>query len=287
MKKKDSEMNFNSEYNDTFRQSLENPHNMPRETIALETLARYSGSKVEDFQQFILLSNFHFYMEQFAERFDVPITSGNVMHVAHCPEEKISIIDYRVGAPMGALVIDVLSYLKPQVIMMLGLCGGLHRSQQVGDFLIPVAAIRDEGVSKHYMPQQVPSLPAFMVQQYISQELIERQLKFRTGVIHTTDYRMWEFDEAFRERLKREKATAIDMECSAMFTAGFSHKVPVGALMLVSDLPTRADGVKTEKSSKSVFERFAKTHFDCGIQALDKMRKAVVDSGINFRRFDF
>ncbi len=268
-------------------QSIENPHGMPRKTIALETLARYSGSKVQDFQQFIVLSNFRWYLEEFSKRFSAPIISGRVMNVAHSQEQNMSIIDYRVGAPMAALVVDVLSYIHPEVILMLGLCGGLHRSQKIGDFLLPVAAIRDEGASLHYMPHQVPSLPAFMVQQYISQELIDRQLTFRTGVIHTTDYRMWEFDEKFRALLKKEKATAIDMECSAMFTTGFSHKVPVGALMLVSDLPMRSSGIKTEKSSRKVFNQFAKSHFDCGIHALQRMREAVVDSGINFRRFDF
>ena len=277
----------NHEDNYSFPQSIENPRGMPRKTIALETLARYSGSKVRDFQQFILLSNFRWYLTEFSRRFVVPIVSGRVMHVAHCPEQNMSIIDYRVGAPMAALVVDVLSYLKPEVILMLGLCGGLHRSQKIGDFLLPVAAIRDEGASLHYMPHQVPSLPAFMVQQYISQELIERNLIFRTGVIHTTDYRMWEFDENFRTRLKQEKATAIDMECSAMFTTGFAHKVPVGALLLVSDLPTRVGGIKTEESSHKVFNKFAAAHFDCGVHALQRMRAAVTNAGINFRRFDF
>lgn len=258
-----------------------------RDQIALDTLTRYSGSALDDFQKFILLTNFPSYVEEFAHIFNVPIIAGSVLRVAHCKDKDISIIDYRVGAPMAALLIDVLSYIEPQSVIMLGMCGGLHRTLSVGDFLIPVAAIRDEGASNHYMPPQVPSLPAFLIQQFISQVLFARNLLFRTGVIHTTDYRMWEFDEAFRERLRQEKATAIDMEASALFIAGFKRKVPVGALMLVSDVPMQIGGVKTHESAKKVFEQYTALHLSCGIEAISRIREAQQERELNFRRFHF
>lgn len=263
-------------------------HGKPtRKKIALDTLARYSGTAASRFGNFILLSNFPHYIDAFAERMGVEVETGSVLRVAHCKKSDISIIDYKVGAPMAALVIDVLSYTEPQCVVMLGLCGGLHRSQKVGDFLLPMAAIRDEGASKHYMPEQVPSLPAFMVQQFISQELMSEEVPFRTGVIHTTDYRMWEFDEHFHKRLRSEKATAIDMECSALFTAGFARKVPVGALMLISDLPSEPHGIKTRKSAKKVFQQYTELHLDIGIKALSNMRNAKSKQKLNFRRFHF
>ncbi len=258
-----------------------------RRRIALDTLARYSGSKAKDFQKFVLMSNFPHYVDMFAERMDAEVFHGSALHVAHSKKHKISIIDYRVGAPMAALVVDVLSYISPQCVLMLGLCGGLHHSQKIGDFLLPMAAIRDEGASRHYMPPRVPSLPAFMVQQLLSQTLLSRDQPFKTGVIHTTDYRMWEFDDKFRRRLKEEKASAIDMECSAIFTCGFDRKVPVGALMLISDLPTKPGGIKTQKSAKAVFSQYTENHLSYGIYAMERMQQAVHSDGINLRRFHF
>jgi len=258
-----------------------------RQKIALDTLARYSDSEIEDFQDFILLTNFPHYVDTFASQMGVDTHVGPVLKVAHAPEHNISIIDYRVGAPMAALIIDVLSYTKPQCVVMLGLCGGLHRRHQVGNFLLPIAAVRDEGASRHYMPPQVPSLPAFMVQQMISEELQKQKVNFLTGVIHTTDYRMWEFDEEFRHGLTQEKATAIDMECSCLFTVGFARKVPVGALMLISDLPLQKEGIKTRDSSRALFKKYTELHLQLGIDCTEKMRLAASQEGMNFRRFHF
>lgn len=261
--------------------------NPTRKQIALNTLARYSGSPIEAFQPYILLTNFPHYVDEFAKKMQVEATYGALLKVAHCPQSQISMIDYRVGAPMAALIIDVISYLKPEAAVMLGLCGGLHVEQQIGDLILPIAAIRDEGVSHHYMPERVPSLPAFMVQQLISEELLARSMPFRTGVLHTTDYRMWEFDEAFKINLKAEKATAIDMECSALFTAGFARKVPVGALMLISDLPMQPSGIKTEKSAKAMFAEFTRPHLEIAIDAVLRMQRVRIEQKINLRRFHF
>jgi len=262
-------------------------HTTDRTQYAKETLGRYSGIDIDKIQPYVLLTNFPIYVEAFAQVFNVDKHDGPVLNTAHYPKEKISIIDYQLGAPMAALIIDILSYTNPQCVVMLGLCGGLHRYHRIGDFLLPVAAIRDEGASRHYMPLQVPSLPAFLIQQFISEELMSKQIAFKTGVIHTTDYRMWEFDTDFKKRLKDEKATAIDMECSALFTAGFRQKVPVGSLMIVSDLPLKAEGIKTKALSDKVFSEYRDLHLQCGIQSLQRMRKARETEKINFRRFHF
>ena len=255
--------------------------------IALDTLVRYSDVPLEHFKSFVILTNFPHYVTLFAEKEQTEVIAGTVFRSAHSDKSNISIIDYRVGAPMAALIIDVLSYIQPQAVVMLGLCGGLHRMQKVGDFLLPVAAIRDEGASKYYMPPQVPSLPAFLVQQYISEELSEQKIPFQTGVLHSTDYRMWEFDTNFREKLLQEKASAIEMECSALFTAGFARKVPVGALMLISDLPLRPDGIKTKKSAKEFFQQYTERHLMLGIDCMQRMNKAKSQDAVNFRRFHF
>ncbi|MCD6055283.1 MAG: amn [Gammaproteobacteria bacterium] len=279
--------NSNSEALGLTRETVD-PAQITRRRIALDTLARYANSEVEAFQHFILLTNFPQYTDVFANYAKAEPILGPVLKVVHSPEHDISIIDYRVGSPMAALLMDVLSHLHPQGIIMLGLCGGIHRRQRVGDFLIPIAAIRDEGTSRHYMPLQVPSLPSFMIQKYIAEELIERNLTFMTGVVHSTDYRMWEFDEKFKARLVEEKATAVDMECSALFTTGFARKVPVGALLLVSDLPMNPEGIKTKASAAEVFERYTKLHLESAIAVIKRINAADKNSRrLNLRRFSF
>ncbi len=259
-----------------------------RRQIALDTLSRYSNSDISDFQDFILLTNFSQYADAFANYAKITCQKGPVLQVAHSPTHKISIIDYRVGSPMAALLMDVLSYLNPQAVIMLGLCGGLHRRQRIGDMLLPIAAVRDEGTSRHYMPEQVPSLPSFMIQKYIAEELIERDLSFMTGVVHTTDYRMWEFDEDFKQRLRNEKATGVEMECSALFTTGFARKVPVGALLLVSDLPMTPEGIKTKASSSRVFSEYTELHLTSAIAAIQRIKQSASGKDkLNLRRFSF
>jgi AMP nucleosidase len=258
-----------------------------KEKIALDTLTRYTGSKPEEFKKYILLTNFPFYLDLFTKEMNGVEKEGSVLKVIHSETANISMIDYRVGAPMAALIIDVLSYIKPQVVIMLGLCGGLYPNQKVGDFFVPMAAIRDEGVSDHYMPKEVPSLPALMVQQYIAQTLMTRKQHFYTGVLHSTSYRMWEFDQAFREKLIRERATAIDMECSAIFTVGFAKRVPVGALMLISDLPMQKNGIKTKELANKVFEYYTHKHLEVGLEAIKFMQNISKNKNINFRRFQF
>lgn len=159
----------------------------------------------------------------------------------------------------------------PTAVLLLGMCGALHRSLKVGDFILPTAAIRDEGASHHFMPAQVPALPTFKIQKFISQILVESDLDYRTGVVHTTDYRFWEFDEIFRRQLYEERALAIEMECATLFITGFVSKVPIGALLLVSDTPLKRGGIKTGKSAKSVFKKFTDRHLEMGIKSMSEI----------------
>ena len=154
-----------------------------------------------------------------------------------------SIINFSIGSPTAALIIEVLSVIEPKAVLFLGMTGGLHRSLKLGDFILPTAAIRDEGASQHFMPRQVPALPTFKIQKFVSQIIVEKGMDYRTGVVHTTDYRFWEFDDKFKAQLYEEHALAVDMETATLFVAGFACKVPIGALLLVSDLPLKRGGI--------------------------------------------
>lgn len=239
--------------------------------IAIDMLERYTGSRLEQFRKQIILTNFDYYIERFKMMAGTDWTKGSAMNAAHSKEKDVSIIDFSIGSPNAALIIELLSVINPSAVLFLGMCGGLHRSLKVGDFVLPMAAIRDEGASKHFMPPQVPALPTFKVQKFVSQIIVEKGLDYRTGVVHTTDYRFWEFNDRFKEDLYEERALAIEMECATLFVCGFASKVPIGALLLVSDLPLKRGGIKTKKSAKKVFRKFTDLHLDIGIKAMSEI----------------
>lgn len=243
-----------------------------REKIGRDSLERYTNSRVADFQPFILLTNFSLYMTLFSEISGVDVLEGSSMEACHWKEEKISIVNFGVGSPVAALVIDLLAFVDPVAILMLGMCGGLRKKYRIGDFFNPVAAIRDEGTSNNYMPPQVPALASFTIQKAVALETEKANLFYHTGVVHTTNYRMWEFDDEFRATLQSEKVSAIEMECATLFSAGFSRSLNVGALLLISDLPHTSRGIKTKESSKMVFKRHARPHMDLGINVLRHLR---------------
>ncbi len=234
-------------------------------------LERYTGSPAKDFRKQIILTNFDYYLERFHTLCGATRTKGSAMSACHSEDADVSVINFSIGSPTAALIIELLSTVDPKAVLLMGMCGGLHRSLKVGDFILPTAAIRDEGASKHFMPGQVPALPTFKIQKFVSQILVEKGHDYRTGVVHTTDYRFWEFDEKFKAQLYEERALAIDMETATLFIGGFASKVPIGALLLVSDLPLRRGGIKTKKSAKSVFRNFTDKHLDIGIKSMSEI----------------
>ncbi|HEX7022685.1 MAG TPA: AMP nucleosidase [Trueperaceae bacterium] len=240
--------------------------------IGREFLQRYTGTPPEDFQKQIILTNFGHYMERFTLLCnDAVTTRGSMMAAAHSQERGVSIIDFSMGSPVAALIIEVLATAEPKAVLFLGMCGGLHRSLEVGDFILPTAAIRDEGASQHFMPARVPALPTFKVQKFVSQIIVEKGFDYRTGVVHTSDYRFWEFNERFKDQLYEERALGIDMETATLFSVGFASKVPIGALLLVSDLPLKKGGIKTTESARAVFRRYTDLHLEIGLQSMSEI----------------
>lgn len=242
--------------------------------IAIDTLERYTGSKFDDFQRFVLLVNFEHYVEQFLEDTGAHHARGTVMTAAHHADQQITMIQCGVGSPTAALAVDLLSYVRPAAVLILGLCGGLRKKHRVGDYFNPVAAIRDEGTSEHYMPPQCPALANFSIQKFVTVHLERTGIYYHTGVVHTTNYRFWEFDESFRHQLLEEKVQAIDMECATLFSAGFSRAVPVGALLVVSDLPLEEGGVKTKDMSEHVRAEYTPDHVRLGTAILRDIQAA-------------
>ncbi|MFA6502171.1 MAG: AMP nucleosidase, partial [Parachlamydiales bacterium] len=241
--------------------------------VALQTLERYSGSKPEDFMPNLILTNFPRYVQYFAESRGVPFIQGSTFEVAHCPKEQVSILDFKIGSPAAALVVDICSFLPIKTSILLGMCGGLRRRYNVGEYLVPVAAIRGEGTSDYYFPQEVPALANFLMQKAVTEVLEEKKRTYHIGITYTTNMRFWEFNEDFKNILKNSKAQGIEMECATLFAASYKRKFTLGALLLISDLPLKENGIKTKLSADFVFENYTKEHVETGILILNRARE--------------
>lgn len=242
-----------------------------QEKIAHDTLERYSGSPIQDFQPYVLLTNFSKYVHYFADSRKVQVIEGSTFKVAHSPEDKISILDFKIGSPAAALVVDLCAFLPIRAALLLGMCGGLRRHYQIGDYFVPIASIRGEGTSDFYFPPEVPALANFLVQKIVTNVLDTEKTRYHVGITHTTNKRFWEFDQDFKERLKSTRPQSIEMECATLFTAGYSHRLPLGALLLVSDLPLNEEGIKTKKSSENVFSKHTGEHVEKGVRIMKEL----------------
>ena len=241
--------------------------------FAKETLERYAGCEVSQFGSNLLLTNFPRYVDYFAKARNVPVIEGSMFKVAHDPKEDVSILDFKIGSPAAALVVDLCSFMPIKTSVLLGMCGGLRRRYEVGDYLVPVASIRGEGTSDFYFPAEVPALANFLMQKAVTEVLELEQALYHIGITYTTNMRFWEFNEEFKSLLKATKAQAIEMECATLFAASYKRKFTLGALLLISDLPLNNSGVKTKKSSQNVYDRHMADHVEKGIAILKVARK--------------
>ena len=253
-----------------------------KEEIVKNWLPRYTGMNLEEFGEYILLTNFSKYVDLFAEWNKVPVVGqGKPMQCATA--EGISIINFGMGSPTAATIMDLLTAIEPKAVLFLGKCGGLKKRNKLGDLILPIAAIRGEGTSNDYFPAEVPALPAFALQKAISTTIREHELDYWTGTVYTTNRRVWEHDQEFKEYLTKIRAYAIDMETATIFTVGFFNKIPTGALLLVSDQPMIPEGVKTEESDQKVTINFVENHLKIGVESL----KQLINNGQTVRHLKF
>lgn len=241
-----------------------------KKEIVENWLPRYTGQPLDKFGQYILLTNFDNYIHMFADWHNVPIV-GLDKPMRSATAEGITIINFGMGSPNAATVMDCLSAIQPKGVLFLGKCGGLKKKNSVGDLILPIAAIRGEGTSLDYFPAEVPSLPSFALQKAISTTIRDSNQDYWTGTVYTTNRRVWEWDEEFKEYLRKIRAQAIDMETATIFTTAFSNKIPAGALLLVSDSPMVPEGVKTDVSDVSVTKNYVEQHLKIGIDSLRQL----------------
>lgn len=250
--------------------------------IVNDWLPRYTGVALHEFGQYIILVNFSNYVHLFAKQYGVEVR-GQDKPMSSATADNISIINFGMGSAAAATVMDLLGAIAPKAVLFLGKCGGLKKKNQLGDLILPIAAIRGEGTSNDYLPPEVPALPAFSLQKAISYTIRLSKLDYWTGTVYTTNRRVWEHDEEFKEYLRTLRTMAIDMETATVFTVGFHNEIPTGALLLVTDQPMITEGIKTEASDKKVTENYVDRHLRIGIDSLKELQ----NSGISVKHLRF
>ncbi|AHF15682.1 AMP nucleosidase [Niabella soli] len=253
-----------------------------KEEIVKNWLPRYTGENLKNFGEYILLTNFSNYVNLFAEWNKVEVI-GKDKPMQCATAGDITIINFGMGSPTAATIMDLLTAIAPKAVLFLGKCGGLKKRNNVGDLILPIAAIRGEGTSDDYFPGEVPALPAFALQKAVSTTIREAKTDYWTGTVYTTNRRVWEHDEEFKAYLQKIRAYAVDMETATIFTVGFYNKIPTGALLLVSDQPMIPDGVKTAESDKKVTAKYVENHLKIGIDSL----KQLINNGQTVRHLRF
>ena len=253
-----------------------------KQEIVNNWLPRYTGEELKNFGKYILLTNFSNYVHLFAAWNKVKVM-GKQNPFQCATADGITIINFGMGSPQAATIMDLLSAIEPEAVLFLGKCGGLKKRNKLGDLILPIAAIRGEGTSNDYFPPEVPAMPAFALQKAISTTIRDYKVDYWTGTVYTTNRRVWEHDAAFKTYLQKIRAYAIDMETATIFTVGFYNKIPTGALLLVSDQPMIPEGVKTEAGDKKITSQFVEKHLKIGIDSL----KQLINKGVTVRHLRF
>ena len=246
---------------------LDETNKPTKNDIVQNWLPRYTGRSLDDFDKYILLTNFQYYLELFSEWYNVPI-KGMDKPMPSVSYNGITLINFGMGSPNAATIMDLLSAIKPKAALFIGKCGGLKKKNKLGDLILPIAAIRSDGTSNDYLPAEVPALPAFNLQRAVSSTIRNAGKEYWTGTVFTTNKRVWEYDVRFKKDLRKTRAMALDMETATIFIVGFANEIPSGALLLVSDQPMISTGIKTDASDKKITEDFVKDHLKIGINSL-------------------
>ncbi len=289
-----------------------------RVDLALHRLRHYTASEPEHFQNFVLFTNYQRYVEEFVEYghrmvsgkaegedYTAFIEPGGVVTRAagtvgekleHLPQmpayhlvredrDGITLVNIGVGPSNAKTITDHLAVLRPHCWLTIGHCGGLRRSQKLGDYVLAHAYIREDHVLDRDLPLWAPVPPIAEVQVAL-QEAVARvtglhgqdmKTRMRTGTVATTDNRNWElrFDE-LHERFSQSRAIAVDMESATIAANGFRMRVPYGTLLCVSDKPMHGE-IKLPGMANAFYQARISQHLDIGLETIRIIREGGVE----------
>lgn len=291
------------------------PFTAPRIDYSLQRLAHYTATRPEHFQNHVLFTNYGFYVDEFRdfarelmadggggfESFVEPGTQGGMVtlaegtttgepparepqmpayHLTRPDHSGITLVNIGVGPSNAKTITDHVAVLRPHVWLMLGHCAGLRNTQQLGDYVLAHAYVREDHVLDDDLPVWVP-IPALAEVQVALEESVAEvtglddwELKriMRTGTVASTDNRNWELQATSGpiRRLSQSRAVALDMESAAIAANGFRFRVPYGTLLCVSDRPLHGE-LKLPGMASEFYQRQVSQHLRIGLRALEKL----------------
>ena len=296
--------------------------NAERIDYSLHRIQHYTATAADHFQHYVLFTNYQRYVDEFVEMAQVEIEAGRAealvepgnritrkgaepsapplakppqmpaYHLVQDGKQGVTLVNIGVGPSNAKTITDHLAVLRPQVWLMIGHCGGLRRTQRLGDYVLAHAYLREDGVLDDVLPPSVPLPTLAEVQLAMTQAVQEvtgiaqKKLKehLRTGTVVTTADRNWELRfEGNAVRLNQARAIAIDMESATIAANGYRYRVPYGTLLCVSDRPLHGE-IKLPGMADAFYQERVSQHLEIGMRAIDILRKEARGGTLHSRK---
>lgn len=243
--------------------------------ISLNRLEHYTGTKPEDFQRYILFTNYDMHVEVFKEKFPncvTPAREGVQMPAYHHKlddHKGVSLVNIGVGPSNAKTITDHVAVLRPDAMIMVGHCGGLRNHQEIGDFVLATGFMRNDGVLDNILPLNVPITPNYLLNVYLKEVLDKYNRNHRMGTIFTTSNRNWEFIKRRTvEQIHMSRSIAVDMESATVATNGYRYRIPNATLLCVSDKPLHGKP-KLSEDAQEFYEDSKELHIEMVIEVLN------------------
>jgi AMP nucleosidase len=250
-----------------------------RMALSIDRLSHYTGTAAENFQRYVLLTNYAWHAEEFRAALPGtvgPDSEGRQMPAWHYPQPDragLTMINIGVGPSNAKTITDHLAVLRPDLVLMIGHCAGLRNRQEIGDLVLATAYMRDDRVLDDVLPLSVPVVSNYTLNTLLLDELTSRSLRSRMGIVFTTANRNWELQFAtVADRLERSRALAVDMESATVAANGFRYRIPTATLLAVSDKPLH--GVpKQSAEAQGFYAATRRQHVEIAIAVAGRVRQ--------------
>ncbi|MEM9586987.1 MAG: AMP nucleosidase [Planctomycetota bacterium] len=250
-----------------------------RSELSIERLEHYTGTAVEDFQRYVLLTNYQMHMQAFEQQFPDcvrPERPGVQMPAYHHRQEDnrgISIVNIGVGPSNAKNLTDHLAVLRPDAMIMVGHCAGVRNHQEIGDFVLASGYMRGDHLLDDALPPGVPITPSFLLNRNLARVLDESGLPYRLGAVYTTADRNWELALGrAMSHLRSSRSIAVDMESATVAANGFRYRIPNATLLCVSDKPLHGLP-KLTQAAQSFYQESKRQHLAIATQTIDIIRE--------------
>ncbi len=269
----------------------------PRVDLSLQRLRHYTGTSPMDFQNYVLFTNYQFYIDEFIKIGAEQVKAGEydefvqpvggrlpqmpAYHLKRADKSGITMVNIGVGPSNAKTITDHVAVLRPHAWLMLGHCAGLRNSQRLGDYVLAHGYLREDHILDEFLPPSIPIPALAEIQQALEQAVAsvtgqtgyDLKKVMRTGTVATTDDRNWELKSYLTQnkRLSQSRAIALDMESGTIAANGFRFRVPYGTLLCVSDKPLHGQ-LKLPGMADRFYRERVEQHLKIGLLTMTLLR---------------